>query len=320
MLDRCLLIAKLLENNECGYSKHLNDFINSNILMRKGRQKVVVNDYNYLLDYFNNHCREIYEKYRILSGLNIYPKNIESLEKGYKLYNYLEKNELKETDLRHLSTQVFGNSKTIQNSSLLKTLVNEFKPLNAGSYYNIIHIRCDKNIYFKNTNITDIIKSNGFFSCFADKLGMISAEVENTVIFENLSPFFRLNPDNSLFVYAAGFQNIGEISRQLKDIDCGNVVHFGDVDPAGLQIADILMSRIHKASFFPDKRTVKKIIENIGTPVYAEKKYETQSLYTDDLKEIAEMMTEYGHIRIEQEMVISLSEKGIINLPAWHRP
>jgi len=320
MLDRCLLIAKLLENNECGYSKHLDDFINSNILIRKSRQKVIVNDYNYLRDYFNNHCREIFEKYRTLSELNIYPKNIENLEKAYKLYTYLKKNKFNQTDLRHLSTLVFGNSKTIQNSILLKTLVNEFRPLNAGNYYNIIHTRCDKNIYLKNVNITDIMKNNGFFSCFSDKLGMISADAENTVIFENLSPFFRLNPDNSLFVYAAGFQNIGEISRQLKEINCGNVIHFGDVDPAGLQIADILMSHIQKASFFPDKKTIKKIIENIGAPVYAEKRYDTQSLYSDDLKEIAEMMVEFGHIRIEQEMVVSLSEKGVINLPVWCRP
>jgi len=317
MLDRCLLIAKLLENNECGYSKHLDDFINSNILAKKGWYRVIVNDYNYLRNYFNNHCREIYEKYRTLSELNIYPKNAESLEKAYKLYTYLIKYKSEETDLRHISTLVFGDSKTIQKSSLLKTLVNEFRPVNAGNYYNIIHIRCDKSIYFENINIIDMMKSNGFFSCFADKLGVISAEIENTVIFENLSPFFRLNPESSMFVYAAGFQNIGEISRQLKDNDLGNIIHFGDVDPAGLQIADILMSHIKKTSFFPDINTIEKAIKNIHTPVYAEKKYETQSFYSYDLKEIAEMMAEYGHIRIEQEMVVSLAEKGIINLPAW---
>ncbi|GEM_PF-2856012 len=319
MLDRCLLIAKLLENNECGYSKHLDDFINSNILAKKGRYRVMVNDYNYLREYFNNHCREIYEKYRTLSELNIYPKNTESLEKAYKLYTYLIKNKSEETDLRHLSTLVFGDSKIIQKSSLLKTLVNELTPVSAGSYYNIIHIRCDKNIYFLKINITEIMKSNSFFSCFADKLGEMSAEVENTVIFENLSPFFRLNPENSMFVYAAGFQNIGEISRQLKDNDFGNIIHFGDVDPAGLQIADILISHIKETSFFPDKNTIEKAIKNLHAPVYAERKYETQSLYSGDLKEIAEMMAEYGHIRIEQEMIVSLAEKGIINLPDWCR-
>ncbi|AEI14590.1 hypothetical protein Flexsi_0929 [Flexistipes sinusarabici DSM 4947] len=319
MLDRCLLIAKLIENNECSYSKHLDDFINSDILIKKGRYKVIINDYNYLRNYFNNHCREIYEKYNAISKLNIYPKSMESLEKAYKLYAHLKSNELRGTDLRQLSALVFGDSKTIQKSSLLKTLVNEFRPLSAGSYYNIIHIRCDKNIHLENIDITNVMKSNNFFSCFADKLGIISAEAENTVIFENLSPFFRLNPDNSMFVYAAGFQNIGEIGRQLKNSDFGNIIHFGDVDPAGLQIADILMSYITGTSFFPDINTIKKAINNIHTPLYAEKKYETQSLYSDDLREIAEMMTEYGHIRIEQEMIVSLAEKSVINLPAWCR-
>ncbi|WP_303700695.1 Wadjet anti-phage system protein JetD domain-containing protein [Flexistipes sinusarabici] len=319
MLDRCLLIAKLLENNECSYSKHLDDFINSNILIRKNRQRVIVNDYNYIRNYFNNHCREIYEKYKKLSGLNIYPKNLENLEKAYNLYFYLKKNEPKGIDLRQLSALVFGDSKTIQKSSLLKTLVNEFRPLSAGSFYNIIHIRCDKSIYLEGISITDVMKSNGFFSCFAEKLGLISAEVENTVIFENLSPFFRLNPNNAMFVYVAGFQNIGEICRQLRDHDSGNIIHFGDVDPAGLQIADILMSHIAKTSFFPDINNIEKAINNIHTPVYAEKKFETQSLYSDALREIAEIMTEYEHIRIEQEMIVSLAEKGIINLPVWCR-
>ncbi len=319
MLERCLLIAKLLENNECAYSKHLNDFINSNILIRKNRHKVTVNDSDYLRNYFNNHCREIYEKYKKLTGLNIYPKNLESLENAYNLYIYLEKNKPKGIDLRQLSALIFGDSKTIQKSSLLKTVVNEFRPVDSGSYYNIIHIRCDNSIYFENINITDIIKSNGFFSCFAGKLGLISAEVENTVIFENLSPFFRLNPNNAMFVYAAGFQNIGEISKQLRGSDFENFIHFGDVDPAGLQIADILMSHIAGTSFFPDINTIEKAIKNIHTPVYAEKKYEAQSFYPDDLKDIAAIMAGYNHIRIEQEMIVYLAEKGVINLPVWCR-
>ncbi|KAA0256864.1 hypothetical protein FHQ18_12115 [Deferribacter autotrophicus] len=319
MLKRCLLLLKLLETGECSYSKCVDEFINAGIVIRKNR-KIVVGDVDYLKKFFNKHCKDIVEKYNFLKSENIHPKDIESLEKAYKLYKYLEKHEPENRDLRHISTVVFGNSKTIQQSSLLRKIVDKYiKKSNkkAENYFNIIHLRSDNKVYFDNEDITNIMAKNNFFSCFSNKLSKIVTDAKYIVIFENLSPFFKLTPKNSLFIYAGGFQNISEVSRALQPFNDKQIIHFGDVDPSGLMIADILLFNNQAAVFYPDLDTIKSVSIMIENLLPAEKEYNASTLNSSILKEISEYMRNLGNYRIEQELITAFILQNKLRTPDW---
>jgi hypothetical protein len=319
MLKRCLFLLKLIETGECKYSKCLDEFINSGLAYRKNN-RVIADDIDYLKNFFSNHCSNLVEKYYFLASKNIYPKDSKSLENAYKLYMYLNKNKVENRDLRHISTVVFGNSKILLQSNLLRKVVDIFFEKSdkiIENYFNIIHLRSNNKVCFAGEDITNIIFKNGFFSCFSSKIIEVKADLEYVVIFENLSPFFKLNPENSLFIYAGGFQNISEISRALKEFNFKQIVHFGDVDPSGLMIADILLSHNKSADFYPDLETIRSVNNMIDKPIFAEKEYDENTLKSQMLKEISNYMKKSGNYRIEQEMVVAFMLQNKIKIPYW---
>jgi len=114
-----------------------------------------------------------------------------------------------------------------------------------------------------------------------------------------------------------GFQNIYEVAKGLKFLEGKQIIHFGDVDPAGLMIADILLKEHPFATFYPDIDTIKALVNDFGKFSTAERDYDEHALSSNMLKEIANFMKSYGKIRIEQEAITSLILQGMINIPEW---
>lgn len=319
MLKKCLLIARLLENRECVYSKELNQLIDIGVVTLK-KKKVLLQDEQYVRRYFEEHCKEIAYKYNFLYSKGITPSNMKTLENAYKLYKYLQGNMLINFDIRHISVDVFGDSKTIEKSETLKKILdthlskNDIKVQNS---FNIVHLRTDKNIFIDDIDITKITNINGFFSCFSSMLEKIKTSSDCIVTFENLSPFFRLSPENSLFIYVGGFQNIFEVAINVKQFTDKTITHFGDIDPSGLIIADILIRENKNATFYPDIDTIKLLKDSFGLFTTAERDYDENSITSPLLKDIAIFMKKFGRIRIEQEAITSLILQGKIKKPEW---
>ena len=75
------------------------------------------------------------------------------------------------------------------------------------------------------------------------KLSFITIEAENIVTVENLTSFHRVNDDNSVYIYLAGYHN-SEKQALLRRISKENLqknwYHFGDIDPDGFYILEHL--------------------------------------------------------------------------------
>jgi hypothetical protein len=95
------------------------------------------------------------------------------------------------------------------------------------------------------------------------------------------------------------------------------IIHFGDVDPAGLMIADILLREHCNASFYPDINTIKSLKDSFNLFTTAERDYDENSVTSPLLKDIACFMKQFGRIRIEQEAIASLILQGKIKMPEW---
>jgi len=83
------------------------------------------------------------------------------LEKAYKLYNYLEENPILSSDIRHISVDIFCDSKTIQRSEILKKMLDDFLEKSGQSIdqsFNIIHIKSDKKASYKGLDLTEILR------------------------------------------------------------------------------------------------------------------------------------------------------------------
>ena len=320
MLKRCIYVKKLIEMEKCHNYRELDAFVQSGVLQRQGNE-LIVKDIEYLRKYFKNHCEEIIKKYETVTNIGIYPKSISSLNNCIKLYNFL-KNSCETGDFKSISVKVFNDSKTIQNSSLLKKITLHFfneNKIKFQKFYNMLFVRCseDSDISFDNEDIGTIICKNKFFTCFANRLNAIKCNADYVVIFENLTPFFQAIPNNALFIYCSGFQNISNISSQIKDIGIKKIIHFGDVDPSGLAIADILLSENENATFYPDIITLKEILQIEFTPIFAERKYAVGDFKSEILKDIALLMKNKNHIRIEQEFVLKIWNENLLKIPKW---
>lgn len=75
------------------------------------------------------------------------------------------------------------------------------------------------------------------------KIMSIGIEVENIVTVENLTSFHRVNDDNCVYIYLAGYHN-SEKQALLRRINNENPqknwYHFGDIDPDGFYILEHL--------------------------------------------------------------------------------
>ncbi len=307
-------MKKLLEEGKCKYSKHLQEFVNADILFRD-KNVLIIKDKNYLERFFNKHCKEIIYKYEFLEEKGIYPSELQSLQDAWKLFDFIYKNKIKDCDIRHLSSMLFGDSKTLIKSPTLKKIYNkEIKNDN----FNIIHIKSDKNTYLKSINLHDIFTANNFFSLFSTKLNLIKTDAKYVVVFENLYPFFKLKCKDSLFIYSGGFQNISVISNIISEVmHKKNIIHFGDVDQSGLLIADFVLYNNKKASFYPDINTIQIIKEYIDIDLLPEKPYEPNMLKSSELINIAEYMKSNYKYRIEQEKTVSFILEAKIPPPDW---
>ena len=80
-------------------------------------------------------------------------------------------------------------------------------------------------------------------SSLIKKIMSISVEGENIVTVENLTSFHRVNDENCVYIYLAGYHN-SEKQELLRRIDQENPrknwYHFGDIDPDGFYILEHL--------------------------------------------------------------------------------
>lgn len=74
-------------------------------------------------------------------------------------------------------------------------------------------------------------------------LTSITVETENIVTVENLTSFHRVNDDNCVYIYLAGYHNSAKqalLRRINKDNPQKKWYHFGDIDPDGFYILEHL--------------------------------------------------------------------------------
>jgi len=91
------------------------------------KNQVYLKDYDYLKQYFDRNCKDILDKYHLLSSKGYTPSSINTLEKAYKLYNYLEENPILSSDMKAYFCGYLWRFKTIQRSEILKKMLDDFR-------------------------------------------------------------------------------------------------------------------------------------------------------------------------------------------------
>ncbi|ADR18521.1 DUF7281 domain-containing protein [Calditerrivibrio nitroreducens] len=307
IVKRAYLINKLLKDGKIKYSEELKDFVDMNVL-KKEKLFLTINDREFLLDFFKNHCEKILDRLNLLNKkYNVKITDEKTLNDAANLSEYLENIDKNDIDIRHISSKLFQDSKRITHNYILHKIYK----YHVETLYNITYIKTDTPILFGNLDILEITIQNGYFSLFVNNMTHIKTSAEKIVIFENLKPFFRLKPKNALFIYSGGFENASKIGEWLKNFD-SEKVHFGDLDPSGLSIAELTIG--DNGKFFPDINIIKLIIQKDRFQ-NAERNYQ-ENYRNNLLNEIARYMKSYN-LRIEQEYVTNLICSKEIATPEW---
>ncbi len=305
IVKRAILIRRILQNGNSPYDEALRDFVDIGAIKVKGKY-AYVNNINLLEEFYKKHCTEIEDQLNTLEIYGIKIKDLETLNNAMKLHKYFTNGgEIK--DIRHLASELFGDSKTIQRSS---TLTKIYK-YHSDTEFTISYLKTDRYVNIHGIDITSLLQKTGFFAFFIKDISNISFNSTKIVIFENLYPFFKLFPNDSIFIYSSGFQNTKNLSNWLRG-KSKEVVHFGDVDPSGLDIADLILE--DSGSFYPDLDTI-KIVVNDDLP-FAEKEY-TVKYKNFQLNEIAQFMKINNSKRIEQELITNMIINAKLPKPDW---
>lgn len=305
IVKRAILIKRLLQNGNSPYDESLRDFVDIGAIKVKGKY-AYVNNANLLEDFYRKHCIEIEDKLNTLEMYGIQIKDLETLNNAMKLHNYFA-NGGEPKDIRHLASEIFGDSKSIQRSS---TLTKIFK-YHSDSEFTISYLKTDNSVDIDGIDITSLLQKTGFFAFFTKDISKISFKTQKIVIFENLYPFFKLFPNDAIFIYSSGFQNTKNLAYWLKG-KSKELIHFGDVDPSGLDIADLILE--DSGRFYPDLDTIKSVL-NTDLP-FAEKDY-TMRYKNFQLNEIAKFMKMNNSKRIEQELITNMIIKSKLPKPNW---
>lgn len=305
IVKRTILIKRLLDTGRSIYDNALKDFLDIGAIEVKGKYAYVKNA-DLLEDFYRKHCQKIENKLNTLEKYGIQIKDLESLDNAIKLHTYFE-NGGETKDIRHLASELFGDSKTIQRSSTLTKIYRYHNDIE----FTISYLKTDCFVNVDKIDITSLQQKTGFFAFFTKDISKISFNAQRIVIFENLYPFFTLTPNDAFFIYSSGFQNARILSNWLKSNNA-EIIHFGDVDPSGLDIADLILE--NSGTFYPDLTTIKSIF-NTALPL-AEKEY-TVKYKNPQLNEIAEFMKMNNSKRIEQELITNMIIKAKLPKPDW---
>ncbi|MEG0314710.1 MAG: DUF2220 family protein [Erysipelotrichaceae bacterium] len=241
-----------------------------------------------------------------------------------KAIEYLESNTT-DLSLRKFSIILFNNSKRF-NDIIGKTLkiIREFSndesliDLDDDELLDNFNISKNPSFTYLKGNITikvnnqliDLKDLNGEFALSTsnlNNLSIINLNVERIVTVENLTSFYDIKADNTLFIYLGGFHSSLRRSLLLNLYEFNPNVsyyHFGDIDAGGFYILNHLINKtnIDFKPIYMDIDTLSKYqlssIQLTKNDIIRLNKLKSLNLYND----VIDYMLS-NNIKLEQEIV-----------------
>lgn len=308
----CLALKRLLEQGECRLTKDLADFASSETIQIDGK-RVILQDREYVEQYFQKHCQGVCSDYDRLVKLGYEPRSESDLQDGLSLIAHLNKSPHIE-DVKLLSASLFGQAKRIERSSFLSRILRDYWPKKQD----IVLLRCFSPFYINQQielfQLTALLGAVALRLSYLQPLDNLQKQQNKQVIAvtsENLAPFLHLNLPEGFLIYTEGFAMLESVVSFLKAIEPAVVVHFGDVDVKGLQIYEKIATRMPGCRFYPDKETLAEILAKMQFDSRSVE-YPDTEYQTEEIKELAKFLNAMGGPVIEQETLLHLRPDGLL--------
>ena len=306
-LRLCLDMRKLLEQGECGLTKDLEEFVSLGVIRRKGR-RVVLENREFVEQYFQKHCQDLCADYDNLVNLGYEPRTEKDLRDGLCLITHLKKfPNIK--DVKLLSASLFGEAKRIEKSSFLSRILNTY----CLEKQDLVLMRSFSHFVIKqDIDLYQLTASLGVVAlCLDYVLPFIKSQNNiKVVISENLAPFLHMELSEGILLYTGGYSMVSSVICFLNYIRPSIIVHFGDVDRDGLKIYEKIATKVPGCRFYPDIQTLEKVFSKEEYRTH-KIKYPYEDYQTEEIRELALFLNKIGGPTIEQETILHLYPEGI---------
>ncbi|MDZ7759157.1 MAG: hypothetical protein U5L00_02740 [Desulfovermiculus sp.] len=314
-LKKCLAWSELLENGQAGFSRVYTPLIEAGLASSQGKQ-ITLLDANALQDIVDNQCRTVIqardEAQDLARSLGLEVTISSRPKEALELLMELQAHGAKDSStlqIQNLSAKLFGHSKHIQQAPLLSRIMAQWSrsrhvrgELRLKAFAPLIYLPQDLDLGL-------VTSALGQVCIPAPKAVLVQDfdldRIDFVVTSENLAPFQHIELDQGLLLLCPGYDTALSV-YWLKALprDCP-WMHFGDFDPDGLAIFELLSSRSgRRGRFVPHISHLEHIKNRLPTWLGA-REFDPQRYTLPRVRELA-AWGRANRVYAEQEQVLHL--------------
>ena len=314
-LKKCLAWSELLEKGRAGFSRVYAPLIEAGLAVRQGRQVTLV-DRAALQEIIDTQCRAVIqardEAQSLARSLGLEVTISSRPGEALKLLRELQAQVASGSSALHIqnvSARLFGHSKHIQQTPLLSRILAQWS--SSRHVRGELRLKAFSPLIYRSQDLDlgRVTSCLGQVCIPAPKAGLVQefdlGRIGFVLTSENLAPFQHIELEQGLVLFCPGY-NTALPGRWLKALprDC-LWMHFGDFDPDGLAIFELLCRRTgREGRFVPHMNHLEQMKGRLPAWIGA-REFDPQGFILSQVRELA-VWGRSNRVYAEQEQVLHL--------------